>query len=330
MSEAALPVVPARGGIGARGEVLLDRHRVYIFPTRHGWVFGAALCIMVMGATNYANSLAFMLTFLLAGLALVGILHTYRNLAGLRFTGARCAPVFAGEQARFQLYFDNRAAPARFALGLERHPRVPGRWWRRRPRPTENGAMVDLGAGELATVSLAVPARRRGRLRPGRIRIASTYPLGLLRTWAYIEVEQDCVVYPVPAGERRLPPPSTDDRRRHHSGTQHGTDDFRGFRAYHPGDSPRYIAWKAFARGGELMVKRFAGSGADALVLGWRHVEHLRDVEARLSQLCRWVLEADRAGIPFGLDLPGALLAPAQGEAHRERCLQALALHGYQ
>jgi uncharacterized protein (DUF58 family) len=50
------------------------------------------------------------------------------------------------------------------------------------------------------------------------------------------------------------------------------------------------------------------------------------DVEARLARLAAWVLLADKLGLDYGLRLPGVLLRPDTGQAHRRRCLEALAL----
>jgi uncharacterized protein (DUF58 family) len=49
------------------------------------------------------------------------------------------------------------------------------------------------------------------------------------------------------------------------------------------------------------------------------------DTEARLSRLAAWAIAADAAGHSWGLRLPNAELAPAQGAAHRNAALQALA-----
>ena len=49
-------------------------------------------------------------------------------------------------------------------------------------------------------------------------------------------------------------------------------------------------------------------------------------IEARLSMLCHWVLQADRFGQSYGLRLPGTVIPPNRGDAHRARCLEALAL----
>jgi uncharacterized protein (DUF58 family) len=49
-------------------------------------------------------------------------------------------------------------------------------------------------------------------------------------------------------------------------------------------------------------------------------------MEARLSRLTAWVLQADRLGLDYGLRLPGKEIAMGHGAAQRRRCLEALAL----
>lgn len=83
--------------------VELNQRRVFILPTRQGGAFGLALLVMLLAAINYQNSLAYGLTFLLLSLGVVTILHTYRNLAGLRLTALGADPVFAGERAGFRV-----------------------------------------------------------------------------------------------------------------------------------------------------------------------------------------------------------------------------------
>jgi uncharacterized protein (DUF58 family) len=48
------------------------------------------------------------------------------------------------------------------------------------------------------------------------------------------------------------------------------------------------------------------------------------DVEARLSQLALWLIEAERARRPYGLRLPGTEIPPAVGESHFHQCMRAL------
>ncbi len=103
-----------------RGTVTLVHRRVYIVPTQLGLLFALTLAILLVGSINYALSLGFALTFLLAGMGLAGMVHTARNLARMTVSVGRAEPVFAGEAAQFRLYLDARAAFDRPAI-LARH-----------------------------------------------------------------------------------------------------------------------------------------------------------------------------------------------------------------
>jgi uncharacterized protein (DUF58 family) len=176
-------------------------------------------------------------------------------------------------------------------------------------------------AGE-ASLALCVPTRRRGSIRLDRVEIATRYPWGLFRAWAVLHPAMNCLVYPRPA-DRAPPPPQ-------HAGlagggvAKRGEDDFAGLKDYHPGDPPKHIAWKAYARADELLVKEFSGDAEATPVFDLDDAPGA-DLEARLAVLARWVLDAHARGAAFGLRLPGEELLPAPGDAQRARCLAALA-----
>jgi len=92
------------------------------------------------------------------------------------------------------------------------------------------------------------------------------------------------------------------------------------------GESQRHIDWKAVARGQALMTKQFTAESDGLLYLDFEAVRRLDDLEARLSQLALWVIEAERARRPYGLRLPLVEIPPSLGEPHLHRCLRALAL----
>jgi len=302
---------PPSGRDGAGG---LQRRRVYIFPTRQGFLFTLLIIVMLLGAVNYTNSMAYVLTFLLASLFMVCMLHTYRNLRGLVIKAGDAAPVFAGGTAAFPLLFDNRDGCERIGL----------RAFLRRRR--ESGMEVDVAAGELHRTFAEVVTDRRGVLRLDRLVLESRFPLGLFRAWAYIDSAPNCVVYPRPAGALPLPE-SSEFESESQSGRRPGTDDFTGFRAYRAGDSMRSIDWKALARERGLLAKRFSGAGARRLLLSWDATPPAAGTEARLSQLCRWVLQAERRGVQYALAMPRRLIEYGSGEVHRVACLEALARH---
>jgi uncharacterized protein (DUF58 family) len=293
-----------------RGEEAVLTHRcVYILPTRQGLFFALVLVLLLIGSINYAIGLGFAFTFLLAGLGLVSMLHAYRNLAGLVLRPGKAEAVFAGQSALLCLRAENSVP--RFALAAQ----VEG--------GQETVADIPVGGGELL---LPFPAARRGVLRPGKLRLATLFPLGLFRAWSWAAPDLSCLVYPAPE-EGNVPLPPGAGESAGGSRLRRGQDDFGGLREYRPGDSPRHVAWKAAARGERLLTKEFAGEAGRLLWLDWHDLAAL-DAEARLSRLTRWVLDADGAGLAYGLRLPGQEFGPAQGEAHRRACLTALALFG--
>src|SRR2546422_270240 len=73
---------------------------------------------MLIGSINYNLSLGYVLTFLLAGVGIVSILHTFRNLAHLYVSAGRVAPVFARDTAQFELVFENKSDFDRHSLEL--------------------------------------------------------------------------------------------------------------------------------------------------------------------------------------------------------------------
>jgi len=296
-----------------RGVIVLRHRRVYIVPTRLGWMFGATLGLLLVGSINYALSLGFAMTFLLAGMGLAGMVHTTRNLARLAVSVGRVEPVFAGEAAQFRLYLDARAPFDRPAILL---------------RQLASGAQLvtDVPAAGTAEAVLAVPATRRGWLALGRVMLETRFPLGLFRAWSYVEPDAQALVYPLPEYSP-LPGPSPDPRAGAAGAQAQGTEDFSGLRDYQRSDSPRHVAWKAYARGGAMLTKQFAGEASAELWLDWRDLPQDLSVETRLSRLTGWVLGAEKAGARYGLRLPGTEIAPDGGDAQRAACLQALALH---
>jgi uncharacterized protein (DUF58 family) len=296
-----------------RGVVVLVHRRVYILPARLGWMFGATLTLLLVGSINYALSLGFALTFLLAGLGLAGMVHTARNLARIKVGVGRAEPVFAGEAAQFRLYLDGGAGQERPAI-LAQHQ--------------GSGAqlVVDVPPAGIAEVVLAVPAARRGWLPIGRVMLETRFPLGLFRAWSFIEPDARCLVYPKPE-RSALPPPGAEAEAGGLRSPTPGNDDFAGLRGYQPADSPRHVAWKAVARSDELLTKQFTGEAAAELWLDWRLLPPGASVEQRLSRLAGWVLAAERSGSRYGLRVPGAEIAPGRGESHRNAALQALALY---
>ena len=294
--------------------IVLNQRRIFILPTRTGLLFAVVLLVMLIGAINYNLSLGHALVFLLAGVGLVAMVHTFRNLVALRLTPGRADAVFAGETAQFPMTLENVHRQPRRALELR--------------FSTYAGVCTDVAAGEHATAIVPFPSTTRGRLDPGRITLATRYPLGLFHAWSYPHPPLSCLVYPAPI-ETPLPLPTAVSDTGQRQG-DNGQEDFTGLRLRQPNDSPRHIAWKAVARDIDhrpLLIKQFAGGAAEELWLDWSLTSG-NALERRLSILTGWVIAAEQAQIRYGLRLPTRTIEPDQGARHRDACLEVLALYG--
>lgn len=296
--------------------VVLTQRRVYVLPTRGGLLYALSLLVLLVGAINYNLSLGYGLVFLLGGLGIVAILHTFRNLAGTSITVGAPAPVFVGATARFPLLLHNADARERRLLRLF----LPG----------QAAITVDVPPQGSARALLPHPATRRGWLTLPRVTIETVWPLGLVRTWSYTAPALACLVYPRPA-DAVTPELTFAGLQGGRLPSDSGDEDFAGLRRHQASDPPHHVAWKTAARLGPdaaLQTKQFSGTAAQALWFDWALLPAMLDVETRLSILARWVLDAEEAGLSWGLRLPGGEIPQAHGPAHTHACLKALALHG--
>ncbi|MBS0002359.1 MAG: DUF58 domain-containing protein [Thioalkalivibrio sp.] len=292
---------------------VISRDRVYILPTRQGYMLLAILLVMLLGAINYSNNMAFLLTFLVVGIGHNAMWYTHRNLLGLEVTALPVAPVFAGTAPLLTLRLEERSARPREAIHLSAGG-VPSR----------SAFLEPDGSTEIA---VALEPRQRGVYRLPRQRLSTRYPLGLLEAWTWLTLEREILVYPVPVplDGLALTGDERDGEQAENAGASDSTPD--EIREYRAGDPPNRIAWKAVARSGQLFVRDTGSDNAAPVWLDWDGIP-AADPEARLSALCHAVLEANAEGQPYGLRLPGTRIGPETGADHLARCLRALALFG--
>jgi uncharacterized protein (DUF58 family) len=290
----------------------LQQRRVYILPTKAGAVTAAVLFAMLMAGMNYGNSLALFLCFLLAGVTLVSMHECHRALCGLKLLRALAHEAFAGQRGELHLYFENSDTRLRDALSVRCAPCEP--------------VGFRVPPGEIKSVRLSFQAGKRGRQRIDRLRLSTTAPMGLFRAWAWIHLPTEAIIYPTPAGSRPLPPHRGRPRFGPHGDRNSGEEEWAWLRDFHDGDPPRSVAWKAYARGAPLMVAHYDSPAGVQRTLDFAAAGG--SVEQKLSQLTKWVLECERLGEDYALELPTAVLSAGHGQSHRRACLESLAQFG--
>lgn len=290
--------------------VKLNQKNIFILPTRQGLYFALLISFMVLAGVNYQNSLVYGLAFLLSSLFMVSILHTFRNLSGLTLRAGKSDMVFVGEDAEFEVILSRSGKRTYEAIVLG---------W-------EADLMVnaDLLQNTESTVKLFVKTKARGLLNPGRLMVQTSYPVGLFRAWSWVDLDATTLVFPRPVDAGQVPAAESMGDEGDMPQKQ-GVEDFHGLREFAPGDSPRHISWKTYARTDELQVKEFSGFVDRRIWLDWDYFVGM-DKESRLSRLCYWVLQASKTSDEYGLRLPGLQRQPANSVPHRLMLLKDLAM----
>ena len=290
--------------------ISINRRRIYILPSRFGFMLAAILAAMLVAGLNYNSNLALAFAFLMASMALVTMHHCNRNLLRLSVDVTPEVDAFAGREAIFEFEVRNGSGVDRRDIEV---------------RCMSGVGMGSVEAGESASIEVIVPVASRGVTRVKQFELRTRYPFGWFYSWTYVQGSLAIYVAPAPAGTRTLPSAGAQGASLHSE--VRGDEDFSGLRAYEPGVPLKHMAWKVLARGGDAAVRSYSSLAAQPEWLEWSSLEGM-DVEMRLSQLCRWVLESDAAQRPYGLRIPGKEIAPSGGAAHRYACLRALAAFG--
>lgn len=298
--------------------IALHRRRIYVVPTRFGLTFSLMLVVMLLGALNYINNPAMLLTCLLGAAVYQSVFAGFGALNRIELRAIKTHPCNAGDTLRLNLFFRGDGAP-RQSLRCRMENNMAAD--EADTQPAEH--VFDIPADADASLTVELPAPRRGWQPIGRVRVWSEYPFGLFHVWSWLHPDTRALIYP--RAESNPPPlPYGGDAAQAQSVRRSG-DEFAMLRDYHASDPRRLIAWKASARHGNLLVKEFEQRQSREVVLDWHDIEGL-DYEARISRLAAWVERAEAAGTPYSLALPQARLGPNIGSEHRDACLRELAL----
>lgn len=293
----------------ARLPYTLEYRHIYVLPTSFGAWFGVLLILMALGGLNFNNNMTLLLVFLLGSIVMLTTLLAYRNLVGLTVNGILARPVFAGETAEFRVLLKNPEERQRFAIVA---------------RSAESLDCADIGPQNSAPLVVRQYASHRGWLEMESFRIENRFPLGLFRAWTVVIPQQQCLIYPRPEPN---PPPLPKTGRGDHGTARRGEGEhFHGLREYQAGDPLRRIAWRSSARHQKLYTREMETPREEACELNW-YLMGSGDTEKKLSIMAAWILRAERRQIPYSLEMPGAALPADLGPAHREACLEILALY---
>jgi len=295
----------------SRDAILLHSRRLYILPTRFGYLFGIMLLLLFFAAINYQNSMAFVLTFMLSSLGILSLWHTHKNLRDITVSLQIPRPVFCGEFCELKFEVSHANNSRRFAIGIQYAGAAP--------------IYLKLEPEAGTTAKLKIPTTRRGQFKPMGITVFTRYPTGLFHAWGWLRFDLPVLIYPRPTANVKLQQSMVAQYDGQISTSTIEGDDFAGLREHRPGESLRHVSWKAYAQGKGLLTKTFQGQARPTLWIDWQLLGK-GSLEDKLSFMTALVLAAENEEQKYGLRLPGTTIAQSYGSAHKHACLQILAV----
>jgi uncharacterized protein (DUF58 family) len=294
----------------SRDAIVLHNRRLYILPTRFGYLFEIMQLLLFFAAINYQNSMAFILTFMLASLGIISLWHTHKNLLGIKVRLQIPRPVFNGEPCELKFEVSHANNSRRFAIGIEYAGEAP--------------VYLRLEPAGSTVAKLKIPTTRRGQFKPSGITVFTRYPTGLFHAWGWLKFDLPILIYPRPAARIKLQQSMVEQYDGQVSTSTIEGDDFAGLREHREGESLRHISWKAYAQGRGLLTKTFQGQARPTFWIDWQLLGE-DSLEDKLSFMTALVLAAENQEQKYGLRLPGTTIEQAFGNSHKHACLQALA-----
>jgi uncharacterized protein (DUF58 family) len=295
-------------------QVVLQHRTIYVFPSKQGAAFLVLVLLIWLLGTNYQNNLILGLSFFLTSVMLVSIIHAFKNLLGLTFSPCVSLHASVGEIAPFDIEISSSYLADHHGILLA----VDADF---------DLVCAHIAAAKTTQVRLNFSARHRGWLKLPRIELKSYFPFGLIRAWAYIDLEHRALVFPRPIACVQAPLGAGPGEEGVYLSMRRG-DEFHGFQNYQLGSPLSHIAWKQFARGAGMHLKDYRALQSEHLWLDWQALD-VRDTELALSNLSYWVNHFADNNIEFGLRLPQVTIERGVGDVHRLSALSALALFGF-
>ncbi len=300
-------------------QVTLTHKSIFILPSGFGIAWFMLIGVLYLFGTNYQNNLVIGLSLLLASLLHTCIIYSYKNLAGLTLTSQTPPETQANQSIAFPVTLTSKTKPDNKHTS---HQQICLNFAEQR-----HVRLTDIG--ESSQSSLTFTPQERGRFNPGRIKVSSNFPLGLFRTWSYVDLDIHHIIYAEPKTSQVSLTSLDDDNSSEfeHGKLQPGVDDYKGLKTYVEGESLKQVAWKQWAQGRGMLTKEFAQPEGKPVWLSLDDTDG-NSLEQKLSKLAWQVNVLSQGQQVFGLALKQQVIEQNSGEIHRKQCQQLIALYG--
>ncbi len=285
--------------------------QVYVLPTLKGLYYLLTIIIMFIWVINYGVSLGYILCFFAFILGFACALFAVKNIADTTVNALDNNSFFANEFSYFKLRMHSNDNTAKIRIFARRN----GLYAKYQTATKEKDIIYQIPLNN----------KKRGVHILDYVQLSTHYPLGLFRSWTWLKFDKEIVIYPEPKGDLELPTSLETKGDESIDNSHKGNEDFSTIRHYQSGDSIKQIVWRQ-STSTNVFVKDFSDPLGKQYNLDFNNpiLNSLTD-EDKLSQLCQWVLEADKKGVSYKLSLPQKTIELNSGSVHKFNCLKELA-----
>ncbi len=287
--------------------------------TSGGLVFTLGSFAVGFAAMNTGNNLLYLLLGSMLGFMAVSGWLSEQAITGMRFTRRLPRAVTVGQPMR--IAYDVRNV-RRYLPNLAVEIEEAGL-----PEPAFLAHVPPGGTAEARSTNSFV---RRGIYPLGKVTLATQFPFGLFLKERDIELPGEVVVWPRSDRAVRAPSPGGGRVPRigvSARGAAGHRGEYRSLRGYRPGDDPRDIHWKSFARSPRVpVIREYERDGAETL---WICLDTRGEpgdaAEVAVEVAASLAAQAVKANKPFALVVGDVMVEPGEGPGQLERILDVLA-----
>ncbi|MFT6070642.1 MAG: hypothetical protein ACJAT2_001397 [Bacteriovoracaceae bacterium] len=287
--------------------------RIYIFLTVSGGYFCSLIFILFLISLSYANSLAYFSSFLFLSVVWVSCIVTNYNLHGLEILRLKASDIyFESEPLLVEVDFKNAGKKPRFDIEAG-------------VKDAESEFVTEIGPGESASIKVFLNQRKVGVHSIKKADLYTSFPFGLFKSWKPYRFEKEICIVPTP----KYKPLPTEEMTASGEGDQMSSqlnDEFKNHMRYTTEGVGR-IDWKIFARRDELLLKEYEGEVSQNFEFNDKQLTKFEKKD-RLGFLTYWLLEAEKKGASYSLELGEDSVPKGFGKNHLHRCLRIIAKDG--
>ncbi|MDI9347068.1 MAG: hypothetical protein QM538_00995 [Methylacidiphilales bacterium] len=275
--------------------------KLYIIPTPIGIIFGILIFVQLLAAYNYGNNIVYAYAFIHTSWFLFAIIKNFT--CGLF---VEIDPVFP--------YLVQAHSPFCITLKIPKLKRETSLVILL--KATDENYRLYCTTAKQTSLSINLFSNQRGIVSIPEFVVSTTSPFGLTKTYWFLKCKNTIPCYPKPIG---IPLHLLiSQQSRNIEGVE-----FQYHRDWIESDSLSKIDWRIYFKNRKKFSKVFSNSSNSSTLLFDFDSLH-GDTETRLSQLCLWIIEANKLRKEYTVQLQKEFYRSGIGDIHTNECLVAL------